>query len=250
MYRLFAVVMISFMFISTGYSTEDTQIGDAEEGIRMLIREGQFISEPFEIFVNQDIRKSMNPKLTLINISLFQGESEKKSEDIRLSPRVIARKQTRMIDNIALKGTVLLFNIRQYPFKPYEILKQVKPVLIWDNPEDPEQPYQAIGNSTNLGNDIPFIMFILIIVGCCITVFAIWSKCVAEKSVFGLLTGNDGYLSLSRTQVAAWTIVIGGRCTQLRFADAECSRYSEFAACAHGAFSGNRRHKTLCSLRI
>jgi len=210
MSRLF-VIILSFIFISTGYA-DDSQTGnkppqDEEEGIQMLIPEGQFISEPFEVFINQDISKSMNPRLMLINIPLFA--LKKKSEDSKLSPQVIARKQRKVVNNIESKGTLLLFSLRQYSLQPYEIMRQVKPVLIWDNSEDPEESHQAVGSPTNIANDIPFLIFILVMVGFCVSVIAIWSK-RAEKSALSLLLGNDGYLSLSRAQVAAWTIVVGG----------------------------------------
>jgi len=205
------VIILSFICISTGYA-DNFQTGnkppqDEEDGIQMTIPEGQFLSEPFEVFINQDISKSMNPKLILINTPLFA--LKKKSEDGKLLPQVIARNQKKIVNNIESKGTLLLFSLRQYSFQSYEILRQVKPILIWDNPEDPEESHQAVGSPTNIGNDIPFLIFILIIIGFCVSVIAIWSK-RANKSALDLLLGNDGYLSLSRTQVAAWTIVVGG----------------------------------------
>lgn len=210
MCRLF-VIMLSFIFISTGYpadsQSEDKPPQDEEEGIQMSIPEGQFISEPIEIFINQDITKAMNPKLILINMPLLGVK--KKSEDAKFSPQVIARKQKKIVNNIESKGTILLFSLRQYPFQFYEILKQVKPVLIWNDPDDSEESHQSVGSPTNIGNDIPFLIFVIAIVGVCVSVIAIWSK-RADKSALGLLLGNDGYLSLSRTQVAAWTIVVGG----------------------------------------
>jgi hypothetical protein len=210
MCRLF-VVILSFIFISTGYpansQSEDKVPQDEEEGIQISVPEGQFMSEPIEIFINQDITKAMNPKLILINMPLLGVK--KKSEDAKFSPQVIARKQKKIVNNIESKGTILLFSLRQYPFQFYEILKQVKPVLIWNDPDDPEESHQAIGSPTNIGNDIPFLIFVIAIVGVCVSVIAIWSK-RADKSALGLLLGNDGYLSLSRTQVAAWTIVVGG----------------------------------------
>ena len=210
MFRLF-VIILSFVFISIGYADE-SQLGnklpqDEEDGIQMTIPEGQLLSEPFEVFINQDITKAMNPKLILINMPLFA--SKKKSEDAKISPQVIARKQKKVVNNIESKGTLLLFSLRQYSLQPYEILRQVKPVLIWDNSEEPEEAYQAVGNLTNIGNDIPLLIFIVLIVGFCVAVIAIWSK-RANKSALSLLLGNDGYLSLSRSQVAAWTIVVGG----------------------------------------
>lgn len=199
MHRIFAVILsFVFIFISTGYA-------DEEDGIQMIMPEGQLISQPIEVFINQNINESMNPKLKIIVISLIQLTHKEREHEFK--PMVIARNQTKIINNIAYKGTKLMFFLNRDIFlRSYSIMKQVKPVLVWENSE---QTYEAVGNSMNIGNDIPFVLYILATIACCVIVIAVWSK-RAEKSAWDLLLGNDGYLSLSRTQVAAWTIVVGG----------------------------------------
>ncbi|NOX79955.1 MAG: hypothetical protein GXP57_02480 [Deltaproteobacteria bacterium] len=189
----------------------------AETGVRLFMPDGQLNSYPVRVFVsNKDIDPSMKPRLRLAAGHVLL--EKKDGESSYYEPEVVAPGQ-RLVQNvhgqrIAFTGTVLFFDLSKYPFPFYKAALRITPILEWrEKSGQKEIPRIVVGpDKINLGNIIGASLWTLLLVATLITCIVAWSRQVKGKAAY-LLCNVQGNLSLSRTQVAAWTIVIGGMVT-------------------------------------
>jgi hypothetical protein len=108
--------------------------------------------------------------------------------------------------DIRRQGTLLLFDLSSLDFR-YKPMLRVMPVVSWI--ENGSQHIVISPSEVNLGNIVAVIGWSLAVVGIAVLliVFLSWRK---KGNPLQLLTGVDGHLSLSQTQVACWTVNIGG----------------------------------------
>lgn len=90
---------------------------------------------------------------------------------------------------------------------------RLTPTLIWQDQESLESKQVAIGeHEIYLANPVPaFILPFLIVVF--LVLIIVYMAKRGRKSAIQYICNKEGYLSLSRAQVATWTIVIGGMIT-------------------------------------
>lgn len=206
---LFAILVLPMLlFISQSRAQHS-----ANDSVELFVADGQLISHPFRVFVTHDVSAKMNPRLMFSVSHTFSSASE--GESNKLTPIIVARNQisTETIAGQAIQitGTLLLFDLKDYPVSPYKGMTRVTPILTWDEPtESGDSIKRAVvaSRAVNLGNIGVAVIWTIFLTAILIAFIAI----LASRSGHPLITffcSNDGKLSLARTQVALWTVAIG-----------------------------------------
>ncbi len=181
-------------------------------GIELFVADGQLMSHPFRVFVTHDITPDMQPRLLLQashTISPVQ-----KGEFERIKPLVIARNQisteTVAGQKVQMTGTLLLFDLQKYPVPPYKGMIRLTPMLVWSEstPAGPAEQTVVAPHEINLGNIGVAAAWALVIVALFITLIVLLARHTGQPVIL-FFCGSDGRLSLSRAQVALWTLAIG-----------------------------------------
>jgi len=206
--RLLTILLAMILFMSSNASS-------AEESVQLFMADGQLKSHPIRVFITKDIADSVSPKLMLKGSHAISKKNA--AEDLLIKPLLIARKQeSEQIINenkVILTGTLLLFDLSHYPIPGYKTAMRLTPTLIWGE----EGQFVAIGtHEIYLVNPVPafiwpfamVIFLVLIIIG--------MARHGKRRSI-QFICNKEGNLSLARTQVALWTIVIGGMITAYGF---------------------------------
>jgi hypothetical protein len=89
----------------------------------------------------------------------------------------------------------------------YKAMLRVRPVVYW---KEGDISRIAVGESeVNIGNIVAALCWTTSIVGFAVLVIIVLSRRGGGYPLL-LLTGVDGHLSLAQTQIACWTVVVGG----------------------------------------
>lgn len=175
--------------------------------VRLFMADGQLKSHPVRVFINQDISEDMQPSLILTGS--YAINTDPSIEPVKVKPMLIARQQlAEQQENgqlITVKGTLILFDLRHYPVPLYKTVVRLTPTLVWQDAVDGTKV--AIGerevylSNTLPAFTIPFVIVFLIV----LSIIALAR--LAKKPPIGFLC-NEGVMSLSKTQVALWTLLI------------------------------------------
>lgn len=205
---VYVLLTLSILFISQGRAEEIKA-----NSIALYVADGQLMSHPFRVFVTYDIADDMKPELLLRASHTFSPVQEGESEKIK--PFIIARNQisteTVAGQNIQITGTLLLFDLQNYPVSPYKGMTRITPILTWtERTTDGKSEERAVVASREvyLGNIAVAVVWTVTMTA----ILILYIVFLARRSghpVIRLFCGNDGRLSLARTQVALWTVVIG-----------------------------------------
>lgn len=189
----------------------------------MYVADGQVLNAPVKVFVSfANIDRNMMPRLRL---APFHAQSR---TDINLQewePFVVAANQTwteKVADqNVERSGTLLMFDLNKFPTDWWKSATRVTPVLTWTEPGNPKP--MLVGQSLYLGRRgiaglwTGLTLAILIVLFWWMAKEAILDiedpkirKAMKGAGVLYFLSGPDNYMSLWRTQLAAWTIAVGG----------------------------------------
>ncbi len=185
-----------------------------EEETSLFMADGQLKSHPIRIFITKDITEDMHPQLILPgNHSITE---EKQSEKIPTKPMYFARnQQSEQVINgskVTLTGTLLLFDIANYDIDWFKAVTRVTPTLTWEIVDSTGKKVRhfAIGNrEVYLGNPIPGFLWPFFLTFALVFFIVILCK-IGNAKVIDLFCDYDRHLSLSSTQIACWTITIGG----------------------------------------
>lgn len=181
-----------------------------EEPIRLFMADGQLKTHPVRVFVNRDITEGMKPILVLNGSRLIAVQQTE--EQRRRQPMLIARhqtlQQTANDSTIAVTGTLLLFDLSHYPMPFFKTAERLTPTLIWQDEQVQQQ--LAIGDrEIYLANTGPAFLIPLLLVFLLLWMLIALSR-FGGKPAINFIRSQDGSLSLSKTQVALWTLAIGG----------------------------------------
>lgn len=206
--RFILILTLLLLFVPQGRA-EDTN----NANISLYVADGQLISHPFRIFVTYDITAAMQPELLLRTSHTFS--SVQKGESEKIKPIIIARNQisteTVAGQNIQITGTLLLFDLQHYPVSLYKGMTRITPILTWtESTVDGMQVEHAVvaSREVNLGNIAVAVVWTVAMTAILIVFIAFLAR-RSGHPVITLFCGNDGRLSLARTQVALWTVAIG-----------------------------------------
>jgi hypothetical protein len=174
--------------------------------------DGQLHSHPIRVYVTQDILSSQNPKLYLLRSHLLGHAvtEQEKREATPEKPSIVAPGQQWMESfegqPAPRKGTLLLLDLTGLKFGLKPMLR-VTPMVTWT---DGGVDRFAVGSGeVNVGNIVAAILWTLFVLGLALAVI-IWLSRRAKGGPLTFLTGADGHLSLAQTQIALWTVAVGG----------------------------------------
>jgi len=175
---------------------------------KIFMPDGQLKSHTVRVYVTRDISVDQQPRLRLLRSHAVTKKAVEESS--RFEPGVVAPGQEWVErvggQDLRRRGTLLLFDLTSLDFR-YKAMLRVMPVVSWI---EAGTEYIVISPSdVNLGNIVAVIGWTFTVVGIAVLliVFLSWRK---KGNPLLLLTGVDGHLSLSQTQVACWTVFIGG----------------------------------------
>ncbi len=175
---------------------------------KLFVPDGQLKSHTVRVYVTHDISVDQQPRLRLLRSHAVTKKAIDESR--RLEPGIVAPGQewVEQVDgqDIRRRGTLLLFDLSDLDFR-YKAMLRVMPVVTWV--EGGSEHIVISPSDVNLGNIVAVIGWTFAVVGIVVLliVFLSWRK---KGNPLQLLTGVDGHLSLSQTQVACWTVCIGG----------------------------------------
>jgi len=182
---------------------------DAEEAVQVFVPDGQVKSHLIRVFVNREMTVEMNPRLRFIGSHLIGKKHP--GEDSFYEPAVVAPRQRWVQEvagqQIAFTGTLLLFDLCHFPIPFWQAMTRVTPTLTW---KEYGIEQNAVGaNEVNLAQIPSVIGWTLVLLVVVAGFIVLLARRVKHKAIY-LFCGPDGGLSLWRTQIAAWTMAIGG----------------------------------------
>jgi hypothetical protein len=178
-----------------------------EQPLRLYMPDGQLKSHAIRVYVTRDIPASQGPRLRLLRSHAVTKQAV--DEATPFEPGVVAPGQEWMEpikdQDIRRTGTLLLFDLSHVNFG-LKAMKRVMPVVTWT--EGGTERIVVGATEVNVGNIVAIIGWTTVIVGVALLIIVVLSRRVDNP--LRLLSGVDGHLSLAQTQVACWTVVVGG----------------------------------------
>jgi hypothetical protein len=189
-------------------------IAAPNEPIRVFMPDGQMKSHLLRVFITTDLTDTDAPTLTLMASRLLVQQLPDWAEK-PMSVREMARFQqwTETLDGheIARTGTLLIFDLRSADFPWFKASMRVTPVIKWGEPRQTAVAERSVYIG-NLSVAMVWTIVMVLVPVAMIIAFAyrrdggLWSSLGNWKR---LLSRPDGRMSLSKTQVAIWTLSIG-----------------------------------------
>jgi len=209
---LVAIVLMTFTLFICPIQTNAAETGRTPDAVRLYMPDGQLKTHPVKVFINKDISREMDPKLQLNGSHAITEKQEE--EDYLRKPMVLGRNQEWIEElngsKVSATGTLMLFDLSNYPIPFYKATMRLMPTLVWVENGKKKTNHVAIGsNEVYLGNSIGAFGWVFLLIGT-LVLFIVGMARAAKGSALNLLCDSDGSLSLWRTQIAAWTIAIGG----------------------------------------
>ena len=178
----------------------------ADTTVELWMPDGQLVTNPVRIYVTRQISLDMKPALRLLGShSLTQ---QRAGEELGIEARLVAPDQTWEEpaaggNRVQRSGSLLLFDLSAFPIPKFKSMMRLTPVLQWT---EGGEPHTVIGGrAVNVGNPVTaWGTSTAVMAGALLVILAI-----LRRRVGWLLLGEDGRLSLSRIQIAAWTLAVG-----------------------------------------
>ncbi|MBE9543711.1 MAG: hypothetical protein IMF02_04410 [Proteobacteria bacterium] len=200
------------LFLTGGLLLLSGSVFASDPPTQLHMPDGQLSSHPIRVYVTPDIPESLDPRLRLTG----SNEVTKKhtTEDELIKPFVHATNQNWVEivagQKVTRTGTLLLFDLRNYPIHPLKAMIRLTPALYRKGSKNDTiwNPVAVGSKDIYLGKSTGVIAYTLALVALLLIFIILISRAVKGKAVF-LICGSDGKLSLSRTQMALWTLAIG-----------------------------------------
>lgn len=184
----------------------------SDDETRLFMPDGQLQSHLVRVYVTPDIATSdlNSVSLRLYTSHVFTSSNPKEKKEYH--PLAIDRSHEweQEIGGVKVhpKGTMLLFDLGDYPIPNYKTAMRVRPELTWSTPKDVGA--HAIGEKeVYLANPIGTYIWTFSTIGALLVLLGMMGKRSGGRAIY-LLCEPNGKLSLSRVQMALWTIAIGG----------------------------------------
>jgi len=178
----------------------------------MYVRDGQLKSAWFEVYITEEIASDMQPRLNLAPIHQRSGLNATNSQQFYGYAYPNQHwEETLNGKPIPYEGTLLLFDLSDYEIPLFRSAARATPSVTWLPAGADNKPRLVISQGAvyiaHQGNALLLTSIVMVLV-----VFLIgqWAKAKSPRHLRRMLiSGPDGYLSLWRTQLAAWTVVVG-----------------------------------------
>ncbi len=202
------IVVVAAAFVLAAENASSPAPAGREPAVRVYMPDGQLKSHSLRVYVTRDISLGQNPRLQLLR---SHAVTKQAVDETRLEePGLVAPGQEwiETIDGqqVRRSGTLLLFDLSHLDFG-YKAMVRVMPVVSW---MEGDQKRVAVGeHEVNVGNIVAAIGWTTLVIGIAVVLVILLSRQVGGNALL-LLTGVDGHLSLAQTQIALWTLAIGG----------------------------------------
>lgn len=174
---------------------------------QIFMPDGQLKSHTVKMYITEDIQADQEPRLRLLRSHAVTQKTA--GEDAPLEPVIVAPAQEwvqeLMGQEVRRTGTLLLFDLSNLDFQ-YKAMVRVTPVVTWT--ENGTERVVVSPREVNLGSIIPAVVWTLMVTSAALALIIFLPRRNKGKPLHFLI-GRDGHLSLSKTQVACWTVVIG-----------------------------------------
>jgi len=208
--------ILAFALLLTTASITTAQANESGIATAMHMPDGQLQSHMVRVYTNKNLG---DIPATQISLRLFGTHGMQNNEPVAVPPiHPIAMDNNHAWEmkvresTIQQHGTLLLFDLADYPIPDYMSAIRVRPELSWcGNDIDPiKADCYAIGereiylaNSTGAYSwAAGTLIFLILLIG-------LMSANTHDKAIH-LICDARGKISLSRTQMALWTLAIGG----------------------------------------
>jgi len=194
--------------VSKEQKTGPAPAGAKESTLSIFMPDGQLKSHLVRVYLSRDINPDLNPTLQLYRSHAITKKTA--DEDRILSPTLVAPNQEWIQPfqgaQVRRTGTLMLFDLSGMDFGPRAMVR-VRPVMSWN---EGGAKIVAVGVSeVNVGSVVLSSAYTLLILAAA-ALFVMWLSWKSGGRPLLLLTGVDGRLSLAQTQIACWTIAVGG----------------------------------------
>jgi hypothetical protein len=180
--------------------------GASEPPIELWMADGQLTTNPVRVYVTHTITLEMAPKLVLLGshaVTARQCGENQEIPALRVAPGQTWEQPAPGGNRVQQAGTMLLFDLTAFPIPWFKSMMRLTPVLQWT--ENGVLRTAIATRAVNVGQPVTawassaalVVVALLAIVG------------MLGRRAGGLLVGGDGRLSLSRLQIAVWTIAVG-----------------------------------------
>jgi hypothetical protein len=173
---------------------------------RVYMPDGQLTSHLITVYVDRDIQENQHPQLWLSRSHTLTKKASGEDDPIGIYRAAPAHWHEN--DNgadVSQSGTMLLLRLQNERLGGRAMVR-VRPIVTWDGGG------KAVGeNEVNLGDILmTSVWTIAIVVLAVALVLVLTWRAKPAVGVIGFLQGVDGHLSLGQTQMACWTIAVGG----------------------------------------
>lgn len=179
----------------------------AEEAtVELWMPDGQLATNPVRVYVTRAITLGMKPKLRLLGshaITKRRAGEEKDIEPLRVASGQTWGQTSPGGNRVQRSGSLLLFDLSTFPIPRFKSMMRLTPVLEWT---ENDGLHTAVGGrAVNVGNPVTAW-------GTSVAIMAVALLLILamlRRRVGLLLRGDDGHISLSRLQIAVWTLAVG-----------------------------------------
>ena len=173
----------------------------------IFMPDGQLKSHLIQVYVTRDIQESMKPELQLFR---SHAVTSKGKDEMAWIPAASASpsqwQQSYKGQDVPKTGTLLLFDLSDDKVD-YKATMRVRPKLRWVGCG--EYCYAVGEKEVNVGDILAASGWTILIVSVALAVVLLLAW-IRKGGPVGFLRGVDGHLSLGQTQMACWTIAVGG----------------------------------------
>jgi len=218
-------VLLTSLFFALMPMPSGQAATETAQSTEIYMPDGQFKSHLVRVYVNKNLGDMVLTdiclKLHIPADAALQGASEtiKRCKEKKGWHQPVAMDNNHAWEkpvqdtSIMQHGTLLLFNLKGYPIASYKTATRVIPALYWctQNGTDNNKcrDYAFAEKEVYLANPIGAYLWAAGAVFVLAFLLALMARNVHGRAI-DLLCDATGRLSLSRTQMALWTIAIGG----------------------------------------
>jgi len=200
------------LFLTGGLLLLSGSVFAADPSTHLHMPDGQLSSHPIRVYVTPDIPRSFDTRLRLTGSHEVTKKHPKEDELIKPFVHVTNQNWVEIVagQKVTKTGTLLLFDLQNYPIHPLKPMIRLTPTLYRKGSKNDKiwNPVAVGSKDIYLGKSTVVVAYTLALVVVLLIFIILISRAVKGKAVF-LICGSDGKLSLSRTQMALWTLAIG-----------------------------------------
>lgn len=179
----------------------------AEPPATIFMPDGQLKSHLLQVYVTRDIQESLKPELQLFHSHAITSKGK---DEMAWRPAVSASAsqwhETYKGQDVPKTGTLLLFDLSDDEID-YKATNRVTPRVRWVGCGG--YCYSVSEKEVNVGDILAATGWTILIVAVALALVLLLAR-KKQGGPIGFLRGVDGHLSLGQTQMACWTIAVGG----------------------------------------